>query len=191
MNRVSGCRPSSASPVRATTLRPAAASTACRRATASAGSATLLSVQWDQPSLSANGRRGAQSDVDVWFYDVNGEPIEICTDDPAQVVCQIPGFDANIGGDAVETPIMVNFSDEDIEVQIGIELFEGPAPNYVKYVWFDLDAGVFTVDEYDTASGTVYGHANAAGAEAVGRRRLVPDGRVGQPAASAVHSGLS
>jgi subtilisin family serine protease len=83
-------------------------------------------------------------------------------------VCQIPGFDANIGGDAVETPIMVNFSDEDIEVQIGIELFEGPAPNYLKYVWFDLDAGVFTVDEYDTASGTVYGHANAAGAEAVG-----------------------
>ena len=136
--------------------------------TASAGSVTLLSVQWDQPSLSANGRRGAQSDVDVWFYDLNGEPFEICTDDPAQVVCQIPGFDANIDGDAVETPIMVNFSDEDIEVQLGIELFEGPAPNYVKYVWFDLDAGVFTVDEYDTASGTVYGHANAAGAEAVG-----------------------
>lgn len=137
-------------------------------ATASAGSATLLSVQWDQPSLSANGRRGAQSDVDVWFYDLNGDPIEICTDDPLQVVCQIPGFDVNVGGDAVETPIMVNFSDADIEVQIGIELFEGPAPNYVKYVWFDLDAGVFTVDEYDTASGTVYGHANAAGAEAVG-----------------------
>ena len=87
---------------------------------------------------------------------------------PTQVVCQIPGFDANIGADAVETPILVNFSDADIEVQIGIELFEGPAPNYVKYVWFDLDAGVFTVDEYDTASGTVYGHANAAGAEAVG-----------------------
>jgi subtilisin family serine protease len=136
--------------------------------TASAGSATLLSVQWDQPSLSANGRRGALTDVDVWFYDANGEPFEICTDDPDQLVCQIPGFDANIGGDAVETPIMVNFSDEDIEVQIGIELFEGPAPNYLKYVWFDLDAGVFTVDEYDTASGTVYGHANAAGAEAVG-----------------------
>jgi subtilisin family serine protease len=136
--------------------------------TASAGSATLLSVQWDQPSLSANGRRGALTDVDVWFYDANGEPFEICTDDPDQLVCQIPGFDANIGGDAVETPIMVNFSDEDIEVQIGIELFEGPAPNYLKYVWFDLDAGVFTVDEYDTASGTVYGHSNAAGAEAVG-----------------------
>jgi len=147
---------------------PGGAVDGLQAATASAGSATLLSVQWDQPSLSSNGRRGAPSDVDVWFYDVNGDPFDICTDDPAQLVCQIPGFDANIGGDAVETPIMVNFSDEDIEVQIGIELFEGPAPNYVKYVWFDLDAGVFTVDEYDTASGTLYGHANAAGAEAVG-----------------------
>jgi subtilisin family serine protease len=137
-------------------------------ATASAFSATLLSVQWDQPSLSANGKRGALSDIDVWFYDANGEPFEICTDDPEQVVCQIPGFDANVGLDAVETPIMVNFSEEDIAVQIGVELYEGPSPNYLKYVWFDLDAGVFTVDEYDTASGTVYGHANAAGAEAVG-----------------------
>jgi hypothetical protein len=63
---------------------------------------------------------------------------------------------------------MVNFSDQDLQVQIGVELFAGPPPNYIKYVWFDLDAGVFTIDEYDTASGTVYGHANAAGAEAVG-----------------------
>ena len=31
-------------------------------------------VQWDQPSLSANGRRGAQSDVDVWFYDDEWRP---------------------------------------------------------------------------------------------------------------------
>ncbi len=137
-------------------------------ATASAGSVTLLSFQWDQPSLSANGRRGAQSDLDLYFYDAEGNFIEICTDDPAQVVCQIPGFEANVGGDAVEIPIMVNLSDEDLEVQIGIELFEGPAPNYIKYVWFDLDAGIFTVDEYDTASSTLYGHANAAGAEAVG-----------------------
>jgi subtilisin family serine protease len=139
-----------------------------QQATASAGSATLLSFQWDQPSFSANGTVGAQSDLDLWFYDENGEPFEFCTDDPAQLVCQIPGIDFNIEGDAVETPIMVNFSDQDIVVQIGIELFEGPSPNYIKHVWFDLDVGVFTVEEYDTASGTVYGHANAAGAEAVG-----------------------
>jgi subtilisin family serine protease len=139
-----------------------------QQGTASAGSVTLFSVQWDEPSLSANGKRGSASDLDVWFYDADGEPYEVCTDDPDQVVCQIPGFDSNVDGDAVETPIMVNLSDEDLVVQIGIELFEGRAPNYVKYVYFDLDAGAFSVDEYDTASGTVYGHANAAGAEAVG-----------------------
>jgi subtilisin family serine protease len=139
-----------------------------QRATASAGSVTLLSVQWDQPSLSANGKRGSASDVDVYFYDANGEPFAECTDDPDQVVCQVPGWDANVDGDAVETPIMVNLSDQDLEVQIGIELFEGPVPNYIKYVYFDLDAGSFSIDEYDTASGSVYGHANAAGAEAVG-----------------------
>jgi hypothetical protein len=115
-------------------------------ATASAGSVTLLSVQWDQPSLSSNGRRGAQSDVDVWFYDMNGEPIEECSDDPLQVVCQFPGYEANIGGDAVETPALINISDADVEVQLGIELYEGPSPNYIKHVWFDLDAGVFTID---------------------------------------------
>lgn len=137
-------------------------------ATATAGSVTLLTFQWDQPSLSANGRRGAQSDLDVWFYDSNGEPFEICTDDPEQLLCQIPGFDANVDGDAVETPIMVNLTEQDVDVQIGLELYEGPSPNYIKYIWFDLDAGQFVVDEYDTASGTVFGHANAAGAEAVG-----------------------
>ncbi len=135
---------------------------------ATAGSATLFSVQWDQPSLSANGKRGSASDLDVWFYDENGEPFEMCTDDPAQLVCQIPGIDFNVDGDAVETPIMVNFSDEDLVVQIGVELFEGPAPSYLKHVWFDLDFGVFAVEEYDTASSTLYGHANAEGAEAVG-----------------------
>jgi subtilisin family serine protease len=141
---------------------------ALQAVTAGAGSITLLSVQWDQPSLSANGKRGAQSDVDVWFYDQNGEPIELCTDDPLQLVCEIPGFDYNIDGDAVETPVFINLSDEDLQIQVGIELYEGAAPNYIKYVWFDLDAGTFSVDEFDTASGTVYGHANAAGAEAVG-----------------------
>jgi subtilisin family serine protease len=139
-----------------------------QQATASAFSVTLLSFQWDQPSLSANGNRGSRSDVDLWFYDERGEPFEICTDDPAQLLCQIPGIDVNIDGDAVETPVMINFTGQDVIVQIGVELYEGPQPNYIKYVWFDLDEGLFSVDEHDTASGTVYGHANAAGAEAVG-----------------------
>jgi subtilisin family serine protease len=141
---------------------------ALQTVTAGASSITYLPFNWDQPSISANGARGALSDVDVWFYDMNGDPIEPCTSDPEQLICQIPGIDPNIGLDAIEIPILVNLSEEDIQVQVGIELYEGPAPSYIKYVWFDADLGLFSVDEYDTASGTVYGHANAAGAEAVG-----------------------
>ncbi|HEU4592566.1 MAG TPA: hypothetical protein VFS13_16790 [Steroidobacteraceae bacterium] len=140
-------------------------------ATLGAGSITWLTLQWDQPSLSANGKRGALSDVDVLLYDANGELVDFCPDSPtlpANTVCQFPGAFPNVGLDAIESAILVNTTGQDVEVQIGIELFEGPTPNYLKYVWFDLDAGLFSVNEYDTASGTVYGHANAAGAEAVG-----------------------
>jgi subtilisin family serine protease len=140
-------------------------------ATLGAGSITWLTLQWDQPSLSANGKRGALSDVDVLLYKPNGDLLDICPDTaelPADTVCQFPGAFPNIGLDAIESAILVNTTGEDADVQISIELFEGPTPNYLKYVWFDLDAGLFSVNEYDTASGTVYGHANAAGAEAVG-----------------------
>jgi subtilisin family serine protease len=139
--------------------------------TAGAGSVTWLTLQWDQPSLSANGKRGAQSDVDVWFWTPDGQLVDFCPDTadlPDDTVCQFPGIASNVDADAIEAAILVNTTGEDVEVQLGVELFEGPSPNYLKYVWFDLGAGVFFPNEFDTQSGTVYGHANAAGAEAVG-----------------------
>ena len=139
--------------------------------TAGAGSVTWLTLQWDQPSLSANGKRGSKSDVDVWFWTPDGQLVDFCPDTadlPDNAVCQFPGIASNIDADAIESAILVNTTGEDVEVQLGVELYEGPTPNYLKYVWFDLDAGVFFPNEYDTQSGTVYGHANAAGAEAVG-----------------------
>jgi subtilisin family serine protease len=144
---------------------------ALQGATAGAGSITWLTLQWDQPSLSANGKRGARSDVDVWYWGADGLPIDLCPDTaelPENTVCQFPGVAFNIDADAIESAILVNTTAEDVDVQIGVELVEGPRPNYLKHVWFDLGAGVFAVNEHDTASGTIYGHANAAGAEAVG-----------------------
>jgi subtilisin family serine protease len=144
---------------------------ALQSVTAGAGSITWLTLQWDQPSLSANGKRGAQSDVDVWFWGADGLPVDFCPDTvelPEDTVCQYPGIAFNVDADAIESAILVNTTGEDVDVQLGVELVEGPSPNYLKYVWFDLDAGLFSVNEYDTQSGTVYGHANAAGAEAVG-----------------------
>ena len=68
----------------------------------------------------------------------------------------------------MEVPALINDSEEDVHANIAIELFSGPAPRRMKYVWFDLGNGLMIVEEHDTQSGTVYGHANAAGAEAVG-----------------------
>ena len=135
---------------------------------APAGTISLLSLQWDQPSFSANGARGSQSDLDAIFYNMDGTPVAPCTDSPAQLVCQEPGIANNIGGDAVELPVIVNLSNQELRVQLGIELVSGPAPGLLKYVWYDLGAAALDVDTFDTADGTIVGHANAAGAEAVG-----------------------
>lgn len=135
--------------------------------TAGPSSTTLLSFQWDQPWFSVNGK-GSASDVDIYFVDDKGNPITLCDDDPNALVCQFPGVDRNEGADAVELPALINDSEDDVHANIAIELFSGPAPRRMKYVWFDLDAGVVTIEEHDTQSGTLYGHANAAGAEAIG-----------------------
>jgi subtilisin family serine protease len=132
------------------------------------GTISLLSLQWDQPSLSSNGQRGSQSDVDAIFYNIDGTPVAPCTDSPAQLVCQEPGIANNIGADAVEMPVIVNLSNQELPVQLGIELAAGPAPGLLKYVWYDLGSAALDVDTFDTADGTIVGHANAAGAEAVG-----------------------
>ena len=43
-----------------------------------------------------------------------------------------------------------------------------PEAGLMKYVWFPAQAWGATFNEYMTDSSTTYGHANAAGAEAVG-----------------------
>ncbi|HEY0340861.1 MAG TPA: S8 family serine peptidase [Steroidobacteraceae bacterium] len=132
------------------------------------GTISLLSLQWDQPSFSSNGSRGSQSDVDAIFYNMDGTPVALCTDSPAQLVCQEPGIANNIGGDAVELPVIVNLSHQELQLQLGIELVAGPAPGVLKYVWYDLGSAALDVDTFDSAASTIVGHANAAGAEAVG-----------------------
>jgi subtilisin family serine protease len=139
-----------------------------QRFVAPPGTISMLSLQWDQPSLSSNGVRGSQSDLDAIFYNMDGTPVAPCTDSPAQLVCQEPGIANNIGADAVELPVIVNLSNQEVRVQLGIELVSGPAPGLLKYVWYDLGAAPLDVETFDTADGTIVGHANAAGAEAVG-----------------------
>ena len=98
-------------------------------------------------------------------------------------MCQIPGVDANVGGDAVEIP-------DDDQLQRGgrpgadrHRAVRGPAPNYMKYVWFDLDAGVFTRRRIRHAERHGVRPCQRGRRRGGRRGRLVPDGGVGQPAA--------
>ena len=122
------------------------------------------------------------SDVDLIFYDMHGEIIPNCDNNLQPAVCQFPGISNNIGGDALEEAVISNTTGASVEVQISIELFKGPAPGFLKYVYFDLsNAGTMTIDEYDTKSPTDYGHSNAAGAESVGAASWYNTGAWGTP----------
>ncbi|HEY0747318.1 MAG TPA: S8 family serine peptidase [Steroidobacteraceae bacterium] len=140
----------------------------------------LLVLNWDQPFRSAGGA-GSISDVDLIFYDMKGELIPDCDDNLQPAVCQFPGISNNIGGDALEEAVISNTSGASIDVQVSIELFKGPAPGLLKYVYFDLGPGAMTIDEYDTKSPTAYGHSNAAGAESVGAASWYNTGAWGTP----------
>jgi subtilisin family serine protease len=136
--------------------------------TVPSGGDTVISLNWDEPSFSANGVRGSRSDVDFVFYNMDGTEVEHCEEATEETqYCQFAGISANTGLDAVELAEIINIGENPVEVQVAIELFEGPAPNLVKYDWFDFGEPMI-VDEYDTRSSTIFGHANAQGAEAVG-----------------------
>lgn len=127
-----------------------------------------LVLQWDEPFASVSmGRRGSSSDVDIYLVNADnsivlassiddniasGEPIEIFQ-------FMVPPCDFILflffGISCVQDPGTYN---------LVITLFDGPAPGKLKYIIFRHDIEV----EYPTHSSTLYGHANAAGAETVG-----------------------
>ena len=142
---------------------------------------TLLSFQWDEPFASVSGAPGSRSDVDVIFYDTHGDLVPLCDDNLEPAICQIPGIDSNVGGDPIEIAVISNATDSTVDVNLSVELFSGPAPGKMKYVWFDLGNGLFHLDEFNTESSTAYGHANAAGAEAVGAAAWYNTAEFGSP----------
>ena len=145
------------------------------------GTFTVLSFQWDQPFASVSGAPGSRSDVDVIFYDTDGNLVPLCDENYEPAICQVPGINANVGSDPLESPIISNSTDSTVDVNVSIELRSGPAPGRMKYVWFDLGDGLFHLNELNTDSGTAYGHANAAGAEAVGAAPWYNTAEFGSP----------
>lgn len=111
-------------------------------------------LQWDQPYFSISPQSGgSQNDVDIYLLDA--------------VTQQIVAYsvDINTGGDPYEILSFFNdgtYSSNTFEVVI--VNYSGPMPGQIKYIAFGQG---LTISEYNTASSTVYGHANAAGAVAV------------------------
>lgn len=117
------------------------------------GGTAIVAFQWDSPFGSLQQGDGSPNDLDIYLTDASGGVIlaESISDNIA-------------GGDPVEVLQFVNDGSFGTRFNLLIALFAGPQSGLMKYVHF----GHVTVDEYPTASGTLYGHANAAGAEAVG-----------------------
>jgi len=150
--------------------------------TPSGGEADVVfSFQWDQPFLSSttfanltdptstSKPRGATGDLDMLFYDRKGHLVPRCPPGNAVgITCQVEGT-RNVGGDAVDlTELIVSSPNDDpLDFYVRFVRVEGEAPKHVKYVAFEF-TGSFDIVEYDTRSGTAYGHPNARLAAAVG-----------------------
>jgi Subtilase family len=135
---------------------PGAGVDVVQRITVPEGSGFTVSFQWDSPFASVcPGCPGSPNDLDIYVFN----------DPPTTVLAG--GVSTNTGGDAVEVFGFVNPPGSGVTAfNLLITAFGGPAPQFIKYVRFG--GGNVTIHEFDTRSSTLYGHANAAGAAAVG-----------------------
>ena len=107
--------------------------------------------QWDDPFFSLSGAPGAATDLDLFLLDSSGAVVASSTN-------------SNLGSDPFEILSYTN-PGATTSFDIVIEKVAGEDPGIVKYIEFD---GNITVNEFDTQSSTLFGHANAARAAAVG-----------------------
>jgi hypothetical protein len=128
-----------------------------------AGATVRWYLQWDQAFFSASGPPGAASDLALVVYTDTSPPLPL-----------FASSDANVAGDAFDYLGLVNTGAAGVTIQLAIERLEGPAPARVKYLYI----GPLVIGEHvaDTRAATILGHANAAGARAVGAAwyRLTP-----------------
>lgn len=121
--------------------------------TVPSGKTLTLILQWDQPFYSVSGSPGSANNVNIFI--VNSGLTSVLAS----------GNDPSVGGDPVEVASWTNTSSADQQVNVLITLVSGAAPGVIKYVSV-YSGPVF--NEYATNSPTLFGHANASGAVAVG-----------------------
>jgi cytoskeletal protein CcmA (bactofilin family) len=130
------------------------------------GTGFIVSFQWDEPFFSISGGAGATNEADIYVLAPAG------TLDPVLPTVVGGSTDPNFSGNAVEVFAFINppgsgITTFDIMIVHDNINFGGLPPGFMKYIRFDIGEGI-VLNEFDTKSGTIYGHPNAAGAEAVG-----------------------
>ncbi len=143
---------------------PGAAVDIFQTITVGAGAGINLSFQWASPYFSASAIQGATSDLDIFLLDGSN-----------QVVAS--SFNNNIGGDPVEILSFTNPNPFSTQYNLVIGKFAGDDPSLIKYVGF----GNLLIDEFDADSGTLFGQANARGAQAVGAAFFEESPAFGEP----------
>jgi len=124
-----------------------------QRITLPNGGGFLLSFQWDSPMFSVVAASFTQNDLDIYL--LNASTTQVLAGS------HIP----NVNGDPVEVFAFVNNTGATADFNFVITNFQGPNPGLMKYVLFNFNG---TIQEFATNSSTIYGHINAATAEAVG-----------------------
>ncbi len=113
-----------------------------------------IMLQWDSPFASVcTGCPGSSNDLDMYLLNSAGNYIYFSS-----------AYD-NINADAYEYLGVTNNGTSPISLTLMIVKYTGSDPGFLKYINSGNAQGSL---EYATNSSTIYGHANAAGAEAVG-----------------------
>ena len=144
-----------------------------QRITIPEGTGIGILLQWDAPFFSVSGPPGSPNDLDVYL--VNDPPTTVLAG----------SFDSNLGGDALEALVFDNPVGSGVTTfNIVITRFAGLNPGLIKYVLIPQFLG--TINEFNTRSGTIFGHRNAAGACNRRRSILLGDSGVRRGPATAV-----
>ncbi|MES2730566.1 MAG: S8 family serine peptidase [Bacteroidota bacterium] len=118
------------------------------------GGYVIFDFQWSDPFYSVSGGDGAATDLDVLILNRDYNVV-------------MGAFSANLGNNPYEIFDFENDSEDSIFYLL-IQKYAGPDPQRIKYVTFDGPIEILT---FATNSGTIFGHANAAGAIATGAAR--------------------
>ncbi|GAB2175797.1 M10 family metallopeptidase C-terminal domain-containing protein [Dongia sp. agr-C8] len=131
-----------------------------------AGRGAYFILDWAQPSSSVSPGKGATSDLDLFVYNSAGtalSAIDLAGNEPPYAIAN------NIGGNPKEVMVFYNDQSTAQTVNLAVGLHSGTPPAAFKLMVLDNGAG-FTMGKstVNTNDGTVYGHAAAEGAIAVG-----------------------